>query len=358
MKAYVQPILLGFLFCLILWRILLIPATIYQYRKFGKQSTQRSLFLSMFLLYMICAYFLVILPLPAQSDVTNTYKDMIQPIPFMFVSDFFKELPWIIEGLPRTILSGPITQPIFNVILVIPFGMFLRVYFKQPIKRVILYSFLLSLFYELTQLSGLYGIYSGPYRLFDVDDLLLNTLGGLVGYYSAPLITKFFPETVSSSDAYIPGDVTYIRRLIAYSIDLFIIRFFSDFFGSFSIVAFIVIYFVYFIFLPKNTFGQRIVNIELKSKHGDLKRRQKMKRYLLLFLTFHALPWILKTTETVLTQDANLYILAPFIYLFGILGLYGFVLTHAWYMRKKAHRILFFDSFSQTEMYPKDKGKA
>ena len=33
-----------------------------------------------------------------------------------------------------------------------------------------IFSFLLSLFFEVTQLTGLYFLYPGSYRLFDVDD--------------------------------------------------------------------------------------------------------------------------------------------------------------------------------------------
>lgn len=44
----------------------------------------------------------------------------------------------------------------------------------------------LSLVFELTQLSGLFGLYPRPYRLADVDDLMTNTLGGMVGYWLRP----------------------------------------------------------------------------------------------------------------------------------------------------------------------------
>ena len=45
------------------------------------------------------------------------------------------------------------------------------------------YTFLLSLFFELTQLTGLNFIYPRQYRLFDVDNLMINTLGGILGYF-------------------------------------------------------------------------------------------------------------------------------------------------------------------------------
>ena len=60
--------------------------------------------------------------------------------------------------------------------------MFLRYYKHFSVKKVLKYSLLLSAFFEFTQLTRLYGIYPKPYRLCDIDDLLLNTLGGVVGY--------------------------------------------------------------------------------------------------------------------------------------------------------------------------------
>ena len=53
--------------------------------------------------------------------------------------------------------------------------------------KTMIASFCLSLFFELTQLSGLYFIYPRPYRLFDVNDLVTNTLGGIIGFVVTPL---------------------------------------------------------------------------------------------------------------------------------------------------------------------------
>lgn len=64
-----------------------------------------------------------------------------------------------------------------NVICFIPFGMFLpsiNEKYRVAVKVIIL-AFLFSLIIETTQLYFMVGI-------FDVDDLMLNTLGGLIGY--------------------------------------------------------------------------------------------------------------------------------------------------------------------------------
>lgn len=65
-----------------------------------------------------------------------------------------------------------------NVLAFIPLGIFIPVLMGNKLfsgVKVFLLSLLLSLGYEVTQLLTGMGI-------FDVDDLMLNTLGGLIGY--------------------------------------------------------------------------------------------------------------------------------------------------------------------------------
>lgn len=65
-----------------------------------------------------------------------------------------------------------------NVIAFIPLGMFIPMLMGNKLlsgANVFLSSLLLSLGYEVTQLLTGMGI-------FDVDDLMLNTLGGVIGY--------------------------------------------------------------------------------------------------------------------------------------------------------------------------------
>ena len=64
-----------------------------------------------------------------------------------------------------------------NIIAFMPFGSFLPIYSKRcrNVWMTVLYSFELSLLVELLQLVFKVGS-------FDVDDLFLNTIGGLLGY--------------------------------------------------------------------------------------------------------------------------------------------------------------------------------
>lgn len=65
-----------------------------------------------------------------------------------------------------------------NILLFIPMGIFLPMYFKPPSKtlKTTVTCFLLSSFFEVFQLLTACGF-------FDVDDILLNTLGGAIGLY-------------------------------------------------------------------------------------------------------------------------------------------------------------------------------
>ncbi|MBM9833979.1 VanZ family protein, partial [Enterococcus faecalis] len=83
--------------------------------------------------------------------------------------------------------QGVFLEPLFNLLLTLPFGVYLRYYFKCSFLKTLVITFCLTLFFELTQLTGLYFIYPRPYRLFDVNDLFVNTVGGLVGWTIAPL---------------------------------------------------------------------------------------------------------------------------------------------------------------------------
>lgn len=72
-----------------------------------------------------------------------------------------------------------------NVVGFMPFGFYLPMLFKriQGAFPVFLFSLLLSLVVETTQIVCKVGS-------FDVDDLLLNTLGGLAGYLVFWLVRK------------------------------------------------------------------------------------------------------------------------------------------------------------------------
>lgn len=72
-----------------------------------------------------------------------------------------------------------------NVVAFIPFGALIRWVLDRRIRwyQVIGYTYLFSLHVELLQLVARVGV-------FDVDDILLNTLGGLIGFWVYYLLLR------------------------------------------------------------------------------------------------------------------------------------------------------------------------
>jgi len=58
----------------------------------------------------------------------------------------------------------------------------------------VIFGFLLSLFYEATQFTDVWGIYLHAFRFADVDDLIVNTLGAAFGFYFGGLLDKLLPD--------------------------------------------------------------------------------------------------------------------------------------------------------------------
>ena len=135
------------------------------------------------MVYVFCLVEVVLFPLPNADTLSAMVGYKGQFIPFTFVSDILRE---------KTITS--VLQVAFNVLLTVPFGFFFKFLLNMKRRNVILLTFLLSVLIETAQLTGLFFIYPGSYRLFDVDDLFLNTLGGFSGTVLANYIRCFIPD--------------------------------------------------------------------------------------------------------------------------------------------------------------------
>ena len=114
------------------------------------------------------------------------------------------------------------------------------------------YTFLLSLFFELTQLTGLYFIYPRPYRLFDVDDLMINMLGGILGYFIMNKLKVLLPSREEINDSV---KVSVLRRITSILINIFINN---------KIINYIILI-IYFVIIPtinNKNLGMNFVNIK------------------------------------------------------------------------------------------------
>ena len=235
MMAYSMPILTAAIVFGIVAVAIWIPWLIYTYRKYGYLPLSVLVISFSFIFYSLAAFFLVILPLPATRDTCAMQAPNTQHyslIPFKFIEDTLKG-NWLDIKNPATYVllfkQPAFYQTFFNFLLLLPLGVYLRYYLVEKAYwwKATIVLFCTTLFFEITQLTGIYGIYNCAYRLFDVDDLMMNTFGGVIGYFIAPAVLAVFPskKTIEERAAYLveKDEVKPMSVLLATLIDLFLV---------------------------------------------------------------------------------------------------------------------------------------
>lgn len=110
-----------------------------------------------------------------------------------------------------------------NILLFLPFGYFISEYLKvNKVYLTIFLTVLISTTIEFVQL------YIG--RTFDIDDIILNTLGGILGYLLYKVINKILfilPKSVKNDNVINFIVVIIILIIIIYSFNLNILKWFS-----------------------------------------------------------------------------------------------------------------------------------
>ncbi len=272
-ESYLFPIAYAFMAFPVAALAFTLPFLVVQYRRHGYINKVRAFVLYLFLLYLMNAVFLVMLPFPATRHNVPMGGGTMQLVPFNFIQDILKETA-VVKGVPSTYLhllkERAVLQVLFNVLLTIPFGMLVRYYFRFGPLRCLLLSFLLSIFFEVTQLTGIYGIFDHPYRVFDVDDLMTNTLGGMVGFMAAEWLSGLLPriEHLDKGVDLSAKRVSYTRRGLAWMFDIVICVLLMTICYKLGVpAAYFVSTGIYFILLPYFTggvtFGKWLVRIRL-----------------------------------------------------------------------------------------------
>lgn len=221
MSVYVNPIANGILVSSLIIYLAFIPILIRQYRRYGALRMRGNLILASFIVYMITAWFMTVMPLPSFEAVRN--MEPIRPNfrPFLFAETFLRHSGFILSK-PGTwftaMRSASFFTVAFNVLLTVPFGIYLRKYFKFGLPLTAASGLILSLFYEATQYSGLFGIYPQAYRFADVDDLIVNTAGAAAGYFLAGRMEQLLPDP-AKDHRMLAGKVSVLRRLLSLLVD-------------------------------------------------------------------------------------------------------------------------------------------
>jgi glycopeptide antibiotics resistance protein len=202
-----------------------VPWVAVQYRRHGALRIGPTVLEFSILVYALAIMAYTLLPLP-----TDTAKMCLNggPSPqtqlFGFADNIQRHGGY--SG-PASLLSNwAIAQVLFNILLFIPLGMFVRHAVRRSgtftgVAVAAVAGLLVSLFVECTQLSGDWFLYPCAYRQFDVDDLLVNAFGAMLGAFLAPLLSGLSVRHTAASGAAQP--VTAGRRLIGMVCDVLIL---------------------------------------------------------------------------------------------------------------------------------------
>lgn len=211
MNDPIMPAVLAFAGASALAVVLFIPFVAISYRRRGHLSAWRIIGWVALLVYALAIITYTFIPLPA-SGIDYVCRPA-QTNWFQFLSDIRQERA---QG-SRWLHNQALQQFVFNIALFVPLGVLLRSMFQRGIIVATLTGFLVSLSVEVTQLTGIWGIYPCPYRYFDVDDLLANTAGALLGSIAAWML---FLRGRDAGDARQPQPVTPWRRLLGMLCDV------------------------------------------------------------------------------------------------------------------------------------------
>lgn len=350
-----------------------VPYLIYNYKKYGSIMSLRIWIIYSFILYLLCTYCLIILPLPSPEKAQALQGHHMQLNPLNFIFDIIKHTHINFQD-PKTFLTifnnWAFLTTIFNIFMTLPFGFYLRYYFRNNFKQVVVKSFLLSLFFELTQLSGLYFIYAGNYRLFDVDDLITNTLGGVLGFTLANLLAKFLPtrEEIDLKSYDRSKKISFLRRLVALVFDAVgtvaflliiapvILKFLRIYFSLLSTLISVLLYLTLSTVIFRGyTFGFFMTNLKVKMVNENAstsvfnKALHYFIRYVAFFLQFALVPaipyfliQILRFSDLIDDDATAALVIAHIISCF----IYFLVLSIFIAIRKP----LFYEKISKTEL--------
>ena len=198
------------------------PFVLLDYRRTKTVHVVRCSHLYLLFFFFLCAYFMTMLPFPSMESVLKMTNSGVQLVPFYCFYDFLtnsalntSDWTTIFPALGGSIFLGIV----FNVIMLLPVGYFLRSLTPYRAWQVTLIGFLISLLFELTQLSGLFFLYPRPYRVFDVDDLMQNTLGVWLGFIIQPFFGRLLPSARGKQVVQQGGQISLHRRLLMDFVD-------------------------------------------------------------------------------------------------------------------------------------------
>lgn len=358
MYGYFEAIRTSIIYFPLFALLTLVPVVYIQHRRLGYFQFNRSVVFYAFGFYCLTAFLLTLLPLPELTESFCAFragKVVPELSPFKFVIDTYREVRGNIS-LFSIVKSSTFMVTTFNVLLLMPLGFFLKYLFQiKSIKVAVAIGFLVSLFFEITQLTAVYGLYPCRYRLFQVDDLITNTFGCFIGFIIARY--SYFLPNVNRKPLKDRKRVTLTQRFLAIFVDGLLLILFTAYLIEpltqniwiLSILK-ISLVFIYFVLGGKmmngQTIGKKLLGIKIVRMDGQkITYKDLISRYGIFLI----LPFLVGQVSEFLTDtrlEDNLYL--SLYLLFLAIWFFGTVMVT--FIRKDRRGWL--DRFAHTTQVP------
>ena len=189
--------------------LLLIPTAAYQYRLDGRLQPRDLAVLLSGAVYGLALWTYTLLPMPAAHHYRCKGRQLE---PFATIREITDRSG---AGLAGLVHDPAFLQVALNVLLFVPLGFFVRWILHRGIVVTTVLGFGTSLLIETTQGTGVWHLYPCAYRLFDVDDLIVNTLGAVLGGLVAAVFVRR-----TRGPIVMPTSITLGRRLVGMVCDV------------------------------------------------------------------------------------------------------------------------------------------
>lgn len=170
----------------------------YVYYKKSNNTFYKNILVYSFGIYISILVGITLFPLPIQPEeiaVNIKYNLGLKNnyVPFI---NTYKNL---ILDYNHGLIFASLKQIVGNILIFIPIGIYMPYFIKKiNLKKIIIIGLSSSLIIELTQLF-INTILTYNYRSVDVDDLILNTIGTIIGYGLYKIVYKKFDNLIDSN---------------------------------------------------------------------------------------------------------------------------------------------------------------
>ncbi|WP_116949758.1 VanZ family protein [Jiangella endophytica] len=216
--AWTWPAYVAVLFGTVTFVMFFAPIVVIESRTYGRLSPLRLAGAALFAIYGMALVAYTLLPWPDADWCAAQESPPAQWRPFHSVDDIVGDTAGL--SLMARLESAAVLQVVFNVVLFVPWGLYLRRFFGRGLGLTVLSGAAVSVLIEVTQGTGVFGLAGCVYRVADVDDVLTNTTGAAIGALLAPVLLRWMPGRELRRTRREPRPVTRTRRLLGMVVDL------------------------------------------------------------------------------------------------------------------------------------------